>query len=123
MNVVEIGSELVALCNAGNDMAAVDKFYDSNIVSIEGQGSDDMPARMQGLDAIRQKSQWWHDNHTIHAIKASGPYVGNAPDQFAVRFNMDVTPKSGERMQMDEVGVYTVRNDKIVEEAFLYNMA
>lgn len=32
---------------------------------------------------------------------------------------MDVTPKDGERMQMDEIGLYTVRDGKIVEERFL----
>ena len=36
---------------------------------------------------------------------------------------MDVTPKaSGERMQMDEVAVYTVKDGKIVQEEFLYAM-
>ena len=42
-------------------------------------------------------------------------------DRFALRFLIDVTPKeSGKRMQMDEVGLYTVRGDKIVEERFFY---
>lgn len=32
-----------------------------------------------------------------------------------------MTPKeSGQRTQMDEVGLYTVRNGKIVEERFFY---
>jgi predicted ester cyclase len=34
---------------------------------------------------------------------------------------MDVTTKeTGQRMQMKEVGLYTVKNGKIVEEKFLY---
>lgn len=34
---------------------------------------------------------------------------------------MDVTSKStGERVKMDEVGVYTVEDGKIVEEHFYY---
>ena len=42
-------------------------------------------------------------------------------DQFAVRFHFDVTVKeTGERRVMDEVGLYTVRNGKIVEERFFY---
>ena len=31
---------------------------------------------------------------------------------------MDVTPKDGQRMTLDEMGVYTVKNGKIVEESF-----
>jgi ketosteroid isomerase-like protein len=38
-----------------------------------------------------------------------------------VRFTMDVTPKAtGQRMSMDEVGIYTVKNGKIIEERFCY---
>ena len=33
---------------------------------------------------------------------------------------MDVTPKDGQRMAMDEHGLYTVQNGKIVEERFFY---
>ena len=34
---------------------------------------------------------------------------------------MDVTVKeTGARMTMDEIGVYTVKNGKIVEERFFY---
>jgi ketosteroid isomerase-like protein len=45
-------------------------------------------------------------------------------DEFVVRFTMDVTPKAtGKRMKMDEVGVYTVKNGKIVAERFCYLQA
>ena len=41
-------------------------------------------------------------------------------NQFALRFQMDVTPRGGERVQLDEVALYTVANGKIVEERFFY---
>ncbi len=118
---LEIGKELVALCNAGKAEEAVAKFYDEKIVSIEGQGTDEMPARMEGIQAIHAKNQWWFDNHEIHSSVATGPYAGHREDQFVVRFNMDVTQKgSGDRMQMEEVGLYTIKGGKIVQEEFLY---
>ncbi|MGI9324296.1 MAG: SnoaL-like domain-containing protein [Pseudomonadales bacterium] len=123
MNAMEIGQDLVALCNADNAEQVVEKYYAPDIVSIEGQDSEAMPARLEGLEAVAQKSQWWFDNHTVHSLHASGPYVGLAPDQFVVRFEMDVTPKAGERLQMDEVGLYRVQGGRIVEEAFLYNQS
>jgi hypothetical protein len=121
---MEIGSRLVALCNEGRAMDAVEQHYDGKIVSIEGQGSDEMPARMEGIDAVRGKGEWWFANHDVHAIVATGPYCGHRPDQFVVHFELDVTPKqSGERMTMREVALYTTSGGKIVQEEFLYLMA
>jgi hypothetical protein len=122
MTAVELGRELVALANAGRDSEFVERHYDEKIVSIEGQGSEAMPARQEGLAAIRGKHQWWYDNHEIHSVKATGPFVGHRDDQFVVEFDMDVTPKGGPRMQLSEVGLFTLRNGKVVQEEFLYLM-
>ena len=47
-----------------------------------------------------------------------GPYVNG--DQFIVRFKMDLTPKGGQRITMDEVGLYTLKDGLIAEEQFFY---
>jgi hypothetical protein len=121
---LEIGKKLVALCQEGRGLEAVDTLYGEKIVSIEAQGSDELPARMEGKEAIRGKNSWWYDNHEIHSSTAAGPFCGYHPDRFAVLFEMDVTNKpSGERTQMTEVGLYTVSNGKIVQEEFWYQMA
>ena len=40
-----------------------------------------------------------------------------------MRFLYDITNKpSGKRMTMDEIGLFTVENDKIVREEFFYSM-
>ncbi len=123
MSAMEIGKQLVELCNAGKDDEVVDRYYDEKIVSIEGQGSDEMPARMEGIEAIRGKHAWWYDNHEIHSTRAAGPFCGHRDDQFAVLFEMDITNKpSGQRMQMSEVALYTVAGGKIVQEEFLYQV-
>lgn len=120
---LEVGKRLVELCNADKAEEAVEELYDEKIVSIEGQGSEEMPARMEGIEAIRRKGEWWYENHDVHAMTARGPFVGHRDDQFAVEFALDVTHKpSGQRMQMDEVGLYTVKNGKVVQEEFLYLM-
>ena len=123
MSVMEIGQQLVQLCNDGKDHEVVDRYYDEKIVSIEGQGSDEMPARMEGIEAIKGKHAWWYDNHEIHSTRAIGPFCGHRDDQFAVLFEMDVTNKpSGQRSQMSEVALYTVADGRIVQEEFLYQM-
>jgi hypothetical protein len=119
--VLEIGKRLVALCEEGKGVEAVDALYDEKIVSIEGQGSDAIPARMEGIEAIRGKNIWWYDSHEIHASSAVGPYSGDRDDQFAVHFEMDVTLEAtGVRSKLVEVALYTVKNGKIVQEEFLY---
>ncbi len=121
MSAIEIGKRLVELCNAGESLKAVDALYDEKIVSIEGQESDAIPARIEGFKAVRGKSVWWYENHDVHASTATGPFCGHRDDQFVVKFDIDVTNKpSGQRIQMTEVGIYTVGGDKIVQEEFLY---
>lgn len=122
MNAMEVGQKLTELCKAGEFEQAMNQFYADQIVSIEGQGTEDMPARLEGIEAVRGKSQWWYDNHDIHSTQTTGPFCGWRDDQFIVKFDMDVTPKGGERMQMSECAVYTVADGKVVQEEFLYLM-
>ncbi len=118
---LEIGKRLVTFCQEGNGLEAVDALYDEKIISIEAQGSDQLPARMEGIEAIRGKNSWWYDNHEVHSSSALGPFCGQQEDRFAVFFEMDVTFKpSGERSKLIEVGLYTVSNAKIVQEEFWY---
>ena len=115
-----VAQELVSLCRAGRNMDAINKLYSSDIVSIEPMGNEEMPARMTGLDAIRRKNQWWYDNNEVHSAKVNGPFVGE--DQFAVEYAYETTHKpTGRRNAMSEVGVYTVKDGKIVSEQFYYN--
>ena len=115
-----VGERLVELCRAGKNFDAIDELYDSNIVSVEAQPPPEMPATMKGIDAIRGKNRWWFDNQELHAATAEGPLVNG--DRFAVHFRYDFTPKiggsKGKRTKMEEVAVYTVRDGKIVHEAF-----
>jgi hypothetical protein len=120
---LEIGKRLVGMCNDGRSEQAVDDLYAKEIVSIEAQGSEGLPARMEGIDAIRKKGEWWFANNEVHSMKATGPFCGHRDDQFVVQFDLDVTPKaSGQRTHMTEVGIYTVRNGKVAQEEFLYLM-
>jgi hypothetical protein len=118
----EVGRKLVDLCRKGRNVEAVNTLYSPDVVSIEVRGDEHMPARMQGIDAIRGKNQWWIDNHTIHSAAADGPYPHG--DRFIVRFNYDVTakagPMAGKRMKLEEAGLYTVRSGKVVQEEFFY---
>jgi ketosteroid isomerase-like protein len=115
-----VAQELVNLCRAGRNLDAITKLYSPKIVSIESVGSEEMPAEMTGIDAIRQKNEWWFENNEVHKAEANGPFVGE--NQFAVQFTFDVTFKpTGQRTEMSEMALYTVKDGKIVREQFFYN--
>ena len=60
----------------------------------------------------------------VHGGDVKGPFPHH--DRFILIFDYDVTAKSGpmagQRMQMQEAGLYTVADGKIVKEEFFYDM-
>lgn len=117
MPTLELAKDFTNLLRAGDHEGAGAKYNSDSIVSYEAM--DGPMAVCQGKDAVKAKGEWWQANHEIHGGTVDGPYVNG--DQFVVRFAMDVTPKAtGQRMTMEEVGIYTVQDGKIVEERFCY---
>jgi ketosteroid isomerase-like protein len=123
-DALTIGKKLVELCRQHKNIEAMETLYAPNIVSIEPYGSPEMPARQEGIDAIRAKTKWWYDNHEVHSGTAEGPWPHG--DRFIVRFKYEVTaktgPMKGQRMQIDEAALYTFAGGKIVQEEFFYSM-
>jgi hypothetical protein len=118
MNTEEVANKLVELCRKGDFRAAMESLYAKDIVSVEAQEMENMPAEMRGIDQVRGKTDWWEKNMEVHSAKVSGPFV--ARDTFVVQFDIDVTDKgSNKRMQMSEAGIYTVKDGKVAREEFL----
>lgn len=117
MTTAELANAFTALLQANKHDEAAEKFNAADIVSIEAM---DGPMReVRGTAAVKAKSEWWFANHEVHGGTVEGPWPNG--DQFIVRFQIDVTPKAtGQRMQMDEMGLYTVQNGRIIEERFFY---
>lgn len=120
MSNQEIAARLVQMCKDGQLEAAARELYANDIVSIEGAAMGDIPARIEGLDGVLEKGAWWEANHEVHSMQVAGPFIGHRDDQFAVKFDLELTPKGSERTQMSEVALYTTRDGKIVQEEFLY---
>jgi SnoaL-like domain len=105
------------MLKSGKHEEAAAQFNAPGIVSLEAM--DGPMARVEGAAAVKAKSDWWYGAHEVHSASAEGPYVNG--DQFAMSFSMDVTQKeSGNRIQMTEIGLYTMKDGKVVEEKFLY---
>ena len=117
MTIAEIAKDFTELLQQGDHEGAAEKYNADDIVSYEAM--EGPMAVAHGKEALKQKGQWWQENHEVHGGSVEGPYVNG--DQFAVRFKFDITPKAtGERVTMDEVGLYTVKDGKITEERFYY---
>jgi hypothetical protein len=120
---LELGKKLVDACRKGDWIGPYRTMYADNCVNVEGAEMPGMAATLEGRDAIIAKGEWWENNHTVHSATVTGPFVGLRPDQFVVKFDVDLTAKqSGQRSQMSEVGLYTVKGGKVVREEFLYLM-
>jgi hypothetical protein len=113
---LDVGRSLVELARGGRGSEVEKKWWSPNVVSIEGLG---LSMEWIGSKAAHQKAVEWEADHIVHGVEIEGPFVGASG--FAVRFKMEVETKStGQHEKMEEVGVYTVENGKIVREEFMY---
>jgi ketosteroid isomerase-like protein len=118
MTTQDVANDLVALCKEGKFGEAGEKYWADDVVSVEAGGD---PAEVKGKAAARGKGEWWANAHDVHDTKVEGPYING--DDFTVRFVMDITVKeSGQRMTMDEIALYRLKDGKIAEERFFYSM-
>jgi ketosteroid isomerase-like protein len=120
MTTMEIARKLVDLCREGLNQEALDTLFAEDMVSVEAATPPGGAREARGLAAVKAKGKWGVDNHEIHSAAVSGPWPHD--HRFVVGFQYDITNKpSGQRMKLDEVGLYEVRNGKIVREEFFYN--
>ena len=120
MNATDIAKDFTAMLKNGHHQQAAAKYNSDAIVSYEAM--EGPMAVCKGKDEVNKKSEWWYANHEVHSSTAAGPFVNG--DQFVVHFAIDVTAKqSGQRMNIEEVGIYKIADGKIVEERFCYLQA
>jgi ketosteroid isomerase-like protein len=115
MSIQALAKRFVELCNQGKNFDVMREMYSDDIASVEAGGNATV-----GKTAVIQKSERWAAGLTIHGETVRGPFF-HGQGEFAVIFNFDVTPKAtGQRQTQEEVGVYTVKDGKIVKEQFYY---
>ena len=120
MSVRTVAGKFVELCRQGKNFDVMRTMYAPDIVSIEGDGKE-----TAGQGPVIKKSEDWVSDKEFHGETVAGPFFNGAnPDQFVVYFTFDITPKStGKRIRIEEVGIYTVKNDLITREQFFYDGA
>lgn len=112
MNTQELVTKLVEFIKAGQNVQAEEELYSDNVSSFEQDGTSAV-----GKEAVIAKTKAAFANiETFHGGGVSQAFVGK--DSFLLVFDMDVTPKGGQRAQMKEYGFYKVAEEKVVEEHF-----
>jgi hypothetical protein len=118
MSTEEIAKKVVELVRQHAWYEALDTLYDDNIVSVEAFSMSGGSPETRGKEAVRGKIDWWVNATDVHSFAANGPFV--AHDRFVVEYDADVTDKnSKQRRKLSEVGIYTVKDGKIIREEFL----
>ena len=115
MNTMQVAEGLVTLCSQGKFIEAGETYWDEDVLSVEPFTGE--MAVLRGKAAVRAKGEWWVGAHEVHAVEVQAPYVNG--DQFMVRYIMDLTVRqTGQRSKLDEIGLYTVKDGRIVDERF-----
>jgi len=121
MSVQTVAGKFMELCNQGKHFEVMRTMYAPEMVSVEGNGKETV-----GKEAVIHKSEVFQGNNAITGQDLRGPFFcGDAnagSGKFAVYTSIDFTPKAGGKSQThEEVGLYTVKNDKITREEFFYD--
>jgi len=119
MSTQKIADKWADYCRTGQMDKAQEELYAKNCVSLEMEGAQGFPQKVEGLEAIKSKSQQWDQMvEEFHGIEIEGPMV--AGNHFTATMKMDITMKGQARRVDEEVGVFKVENGKIVSEQFFY---
>jgi hypothetical protein len=96
------------------------ELYSANVVSIEPENDTNLPLVVEGLEALRRKEGVFYAHvEEMHGGYMSEPVVSSF--FFSMMTGMDVTMKGKQRRLKDQIGVFEVRNGKIVKEQFFYD--
>ncbi|RIL08133.1 MAG: hypothetical protein DCC71_00625 [Proteobacteria bacterium] len=115
---LEVAQAVVPLLRSGAAHEVESAWLAPGVESVEGAG---VALAWSGKPAVLAKYRAWEADHEIHSMQVDGPWVGATG--FALRYAIDVTQKStGQRSQMEEIAVYTVKNGKIVREEFHFRV-
>ncbi|MFM5885528.1 MAG: SnoaL-like domain-containing protein [Novosphingobium sp.] len=120
-SVHAIASQFTAMLRAGQFVAAGERYWADDVVSMEpADFSGGQRATAIGAAAARRKCAATFGTAVLDEIGIDGPFItGN---QFALFLDLvTLDPNSGQRRPFTEIALYTVRGDQIAEERHFYD--
>ena len=117
MTTREIAARLAALCETGEFEKAQQELYADDVVSIEPVATPEYDKETKGKDAVFAKIKKFEDSvETFYGNSVSFPII--TENAFAFTLTMDLKMKGQQRMKMEEICVYGVKDGKVVSEQF-----
>ena len=121
MTTQEIANRYQELMTERKFLEIQDSFYADDVVCQEMEKATAMGLAVitHGLDAVKAKGIARRATiETIHSYYCSEPLV--AGEFFSVVLRQDITFKGKPRMTIEEIGVFQVKEGKVVKEQFFY---
>lgn len=119
-----VADRLVAMVSEEKNMDAILELYADDVMHVEPVEMNGSPRVTRGKTNVIAKQEHFDRVNTIHASTCGTPIING--DQFVCPMSLDCTcsegPMAGKRMLMSETALYTVRNGKILEGKFFYNV-
>jgi len=119
MTTQEVAQKWHELCQQGQNVQCIEDLYADDIVSTEMPG---MPEQIvSGKSKVLQKtSDWFSTIEEWHGGVIGEPNIAGI--HFTSVMTFDATFKGRGRITMEEIGVFEVKNGKIINEQFFYSM-
>ncbi|MEX2218580.1 MAG: nuclear transport factor 2 family protein [Phycisphaerales bacterium] len=118
----KVAKRLVELCSAGKNEEAMRELYADNARHVEAMEGPGCQRVMEGKANLLKMAEGFAKSITVHGRSVGQPIVNG--DQFVCQMSLDSTfnegPMAGQRMNMSETALYTVKNGKITEGKFFY---
>jgi ketosteroid isomerase-like protein len=118
----KVATRFAELCSAGKNLDAIKELYADNAKHVEVVDAPWCARIIEGKKTLLDKAEKFHKSTTVHGASIGKPLVNG--DQFVVPMSLDCTsnegPMAGQRMNMTETALYTVKNGKITEGKFFY---
>ncbi|MEM1001247.1 MAG: nuclear transport factor 2 family protein [Bacteroidota bacterium] len=119
MTTQETANKWHEFCQNGKNLECIEELYSDDIVSTEMPGMPEQIVR--GKQNILKKNKDWFDSIVEwHSKSVAAPII--AGDHFTSKFSFDVTFKERGKTAVEELGVYQVKDGKIIKEQFFYYM-
>jgi len=114
--LILIANKLVKYCNAGDYQRCYKELYSPKIESVEADGSS-----VIGFKLMAEKGKEWSANiEKFYWAKNGAPTVSG--NWFTVPMSMKIKWKGQDKpVVFEEIGLYQVKNKKIVLERFFYD--
>ena len=117
MTTQEVATQFHQYMQEGAFEKIYNELFSPTATSEETPGSN--WGKATGMNEIFEKGKKWNETiQEMHSSSTGEPVV--AGDYFACYMMMDFTPKGGPRTNMTEIGLYRVKDGKIVSEQFFY---